>query len=770
MLVDYCSSRKINAVRWLASCGAIALVASQPALAQVGSSAGTTPANGDTPQTSPTGALPPVSAAPAETAATPDQQAGATSGQGLGDIIVTAQRRSENLQRVPLAITAFTGAALTQNGIHDLSGIATRTPGLTFSPFAPGQNIIALRGVSSNDDGAGTDNSVAVFVDGVYSGRVSNVNPDLVDVQSVEVLRGPQGTLYGKNTIGGAIVINTTLPDTQKTSEMVKIDVGNFGLKSISGVVSGPIGGNWAAKIAFNERYRDGYTHNEFLHTRENDDNTQNVRAQLLYSGDKLHALLSADFNRLHVGDEGRTPLTNISGGLGFNAVAAYQAICGTDGPPTCAANPVKGFSHRLDGGVSLKLDYETSIGTITSISAYRQSHIKWDMDSVGVPQFPLGDLIDDSTKQLSQEVRLSGSAGNFKYVGGLFYLYEHTDRTELFDFGVQGDLANSSQYRQNNKLNSYAAFGQVDWEFIPKLVLTVGGRFTYETKHIDNNSFAGDFPIIETSFTNSVGASWKRFTPKATLAYHPNNVTTLYATVAEGFKSGGFAAAPTTIQDTLPLKQELATNYEAGIKTEVFDNTLRINVAGFYTKYKDLQYQSFGPRPGIQEFGIFRTTNLHKAEAAGAEIEVQWQPTRQLLISGNYAYLYSRYIDAIIPNADFPNQNGQDMIRSPRNKYSINAEYTQPLGERGNLKLSGGYTYTGSQRGELEPYAIQPQFGLVNARLTYTSPGRGVEVALWGQNLANKTYETHVYTVGGEVIGVFGEPRAYGLSLTLRH
>jgi iron complex outermembrane recepter protein len=227
----------------------------------------------------------------------------------LEEITVTAQRRSESLQTVPIAITAVSAADMERNGIHQLGTLAARVPGLTFSPFAAGQNIVSLRGVSSNDDGAGTDNSVAVFVDDVYLGRVSNINPEMYDVDRVEVLRGPQGTLYGKNTIGGAINIISSRPNTSDLNVAASADFGNFRRHNFSGLITGPIAGLWAGKLVVSTREADGWVDNVVLHTKEKNDNSQALRGQLLRVGDSSELLLSADYQQLRDEDMARIPL-----------------------------------------------------------------------------------------------------------------------------------------------------------------------------------------------------------------------------------------------------------------------------------------------------------------------------------------------------------------------------------------------------------------------------------------------------------------------------
>ena len=210
---------------------------------------------------------------------------GEVQAQELEEIVITAERRSENLQEVPNAITALSRMTIEQSDIHDLTDIATRVPGLTFSPFSPGQNVVALRGASSNDDGAGTDNSVAVFVDDVYLGRVSNINPEMFDLERVEVLRGPQGTLYGKNTIGGAINVVSTRPNTEELEGRVRLNIGNYARRDLAGLITGPVGNGWAGKASFSYRKRDGWVDNVYLDKKLKDDDVKAFRGQLLYAG-----------------------------------------------------------------------------------------------------------------------------------------------------------------------------------------------------------------------------------------------------------------------------------------------------------------------------------------------------------------------------------------------------------------------------------------------------------------------------------------------------
>ena len=711
---------------------------------------------------------------------------GVLQAQELEEVVVTAERRAENLQEVPNAITALSADTVERSDIHDLTDIATRIPGLTFSPFSPGQNIVALRGASSNDDGAGTDNSVAVFVDDVYLGRVSNINPEMFDIERVEVLRGPQGTLYGKNTIGGAINVVSTRPNTEEFEGKIRVNLGNYQRRDIAGLVSGPLGEGWAGKASFSYRNRDGWVNNVFLNKKQKDDNVQAFRGQLQYSADDFEAMFSADFNRLDIEDMARTPIaTGETGDPAFWAApvpGSYADLCAGRGAD-CSAGPIDGYAKRDAWGVSMKLNWNVEAGELISITAFRENEADWNMDSTGTPMSPLpplfnqiNDDIFDQTNQFTQELRWVSNIGeNIDFVTGLWYLSEETDRTECFDNDVMtsdctptADNGATDWYRQVNQTNSYAAFGQFDWTFAEQWELTVGGRYSADTKEIDNNAIAGDFVVINQTFSNSVSENWSAFTPKFSIAFFPYENTTIYGAASWGFKSGGFAAAPQGIEFTEPLDQEEALNFEIGLKTDIASN-FRLNTALFSTDYQDLQIQTFGPLTAAAAFGTFQTFNAGDAEIQGLEVEATWVLTEQLTLSGFYALQDSEFGDTNIPGTAFPDQSGQDLIRAPDKKFNFNADYVQSLANGSELGINFSWRYTGDQRGELEPWAIQPEFDLFDVRLSWTNSSGALELALWGKNLGNEEYISHVYTIASSVVAVFGDPRMYGATLTAR-
>lgn len=704
----------------------------------------------------------------------------------LDEVVVTAQRRVENLQEVPIAVTVLSQKGVEDADVRDLNDIATRVPGLTFSPFSPGQNIVALRGASSNDDGAGTDNSVAVFVDDVYLGRVSNINPEMFDIERIEVLRGPQGTLYGKNTIGGAINVTSTPPNLDEVTGRFRINLGNYSRRDFAGLITGPLSEGWAGKLSFSARKRDGWVDNIVLDKKLKDDDTLALRGQLLHSSANLQALLSADFNRLDVEDMARIPInTGEAGDPAFWAApvpGGYTDLCGA-GNPDCSANPVDGYAKREAWGLSARISWMVAAGELISITAYRENEADWNMDSSGTPVSPLpplfnqiNDDIFDQTEQFSQELRwLAGVGERLSYVAGLWFLREKTDRTECFDNDVEmsdctptADDGMTDWYNQVNKTTSYAAFGQLDWDLSDRWTLTLGGRYSHEKKEIDNDANAGDFVVINQTFSNSAKESWSAFTPKASLAFAPNDAVNLYFAVAKGFKSGGFPAAPQGIEFTQPLDQEEALNYELGLKIN-WNNQFRLQAAAFHTEYEALQIQTFGPLTPAAAFGTFQTFNAGDAEVQGLEVEAVWALTDRLTLSGFYGFQNSKFGDTSIPGTAFPDQSGQDLIRAPRHKYNLNLDYAHPLPAGSEIALQLSYRYTDDQRGELEPWAVQPKFDLFDARVSWTNAEDTLEIAVWGKNLADEKHIIHLYTIASSVVAVFGEPRMYGVSATYR-
>ena len=725
----------------------------------------------------------------------------------LEEVLVTATHRTENIQDIPISVTAISGAELDKADIFDPATVALRVPNMTYGEFAPGQAIISLRGVSSADDGAGLDNSISLFLDGVYIGRSAAINFDMFDLERLEVLRGPQGTLFGRNAIGGAINVVTSKP----TNELVAKaggTVGNEGILRYRGLVSGPLSDNLAGKISFTHREHDGWVRNVILNRDIADEDQTSVRGQLRFTTEASDWLLSGDWMEDNRDDMGRTPMVNRA------PVLQILAANGGGGDWETAISR-GGFSDRNAYGISLQGDIEFSRGVLTTITAFRHADTDWEMPSVGAPLgaigLPFDEVIDDIVEDIdtfSQELRWTSLLeGNFQYTAGLYYLNEDTDRVEQFWItraGTYGDPANpflltdpgpqdmvGNEYaRTQNETNSYAVYAEGTWQPNDKWSLTVGARYTIDDKDYtatsvncdlvrDNdpsiigtqfenwpacNGVGGSLNIIAEAFEVNPSEDWNDFSPKFAAQYFAHDSLMFFGTISKGFKSGGFAGSQgieSVASD--PVDPETAWNYELGMKGDFFDRSLRLNVTAFYMDYQDLQIVRFGPVEG-SAFGTFITTNIGSADIYGLELESTWLVTDSFQLSGHLALLDTEANDLVINEQDL---SGSDLRQAPELSYNIMADYFLPSGI-GAWNFHLEFSHVDEQLNDyLFTATVIEEQNLLDARIGWTSNSGQWEVALWGKNLTDEAYFAHSYVIGPGAIGVWGPPRTYGVTAT---
>ena len=724
----------------------------------------------------------------------------------IEEVVVTAQHRAESLQEVPVTVTALGADQLEKADIYDATSIALHAPGMSYGEFSPGQAIISLRGVSSADDGAGLDNSVALFLDGVYIGRLATINFDMFDLDRVEVLRGPQGTLFGRNAIGGAINVVSSKPSDELTAK-VGVTAGNEAILRYRALVSGPITDSVSGKVSFTHREHDGFVRNVVLNKDHQDENTTSVRGQLRFETEQSEWLLSADWMEDDREDMGRTPIFD---GAPVLAILAANGVTG----PRQNATSADGFSDRNASGVSLQGDIEFDKGTLTSITAFRSAETDWEMLSVGVPLgglgLPFDEVIDDIVEEIdtfSQELRwTSNLGGSFEYTAGLYFFTEDTDRTEIFritragtfadpanpfritDVGDQAVIGNEYS-RTANETTSYAAYAQGTWEPNEQWRFTLGGRFTVDDKDYTAVSvncdlvFANDPSIIGTQFENfapcggrpgslnviaeafevNPSDDWSDFSPKIAAQYFPNDSVMLFGSVAKGFKSGGFAGSQGVESvASNPVDPETVINYEFGFKGDLLDDSLRLNITGFYMDYEDLQIVRFGPVPS-SPFGTFLTTNIGSADISGLETEFTWYATDNFRVSGHVALLNSEVNDLVINGNDL---SGSDLRQAPELTYNLLLNYNLPM-DTGNWDFRVEFSHVDEQINDyLNQNTVIQEHDLLDARVAWTSPDEEWEVAVWGKNITDDDYISHSYVIGPGVIGVWGAPATYGVTV----
>lgn len=712
----------------------------------------------------------------------------------LEETIVTAQHREENVQDIPITVTALSSTELEEAQIFGAAEIAYKAPGLAYAEFAPGQALLSMRGVSSSDDGAGMDNSVALFLDGVYIGKGASINFNMFDLERIEVLRGPQGTLFGRNAVGGALNVVTSKPSDELTAK-AGVTAGNEGQLRYQGLISGPLGDNVAGKLSYSHREHDGFVKNTVLNKDQQDEDVDSMRGQLRFTTESSDWLLSGDYMEDSRQDMGRVPIV---AGNPADTVELWKAGGGSRDKVLA---PADGGSYREAKGISLTGDIEFDRGTFTSITAWRNAKTDWQMASIGVAWNGGAEVIDNIQEKIdtySQEFRWTSNLdGPLNYTGGIYLLQENTDRREAFELqfgsGVPGGSGTYAVFgneisEQDNVTKSYAAYLQGDYAFDDQWTLTLGGRFTYDDKRTKSTSVncgntpgefegfkgcesgRGSLSIIPNTFKVAGDDDWDDFSPKVSLQYQQSDEVMFFGTIAKGFKSGGFGGAPGSIeQASTPVDAETVWNYEIGMKGDFLDNSLRLNATAFYMDYEDLQIVRFGPTAEAPEFGQFITKNIGSADIAGVEVEFTWYPTEHLRLSGNYAYLDTEVNDLVIETAGGTvDASGSDLRQAPENSGALTAAYNIPLSSGANIDLRVDYTYVDEQIMDyIQQKTIVEEATLFDARASWTSADEAWNVAVWGKNLTDEEWISHSYVIGPGVIGVYAPPQTYGVSLT---
>jgi iron complex outermembrane receptor protein len=695
-------------------------------------------------------------------------QAAFSQSSALEEVIVTAERRAQDAQDVPIALTIIGGSEISPAGISSISDVALKTPNLTFTQFNIGEPQLFLRGLGTTIDSAGADPTVSVFIDDVYVGRSAGATSDLYDLERIEVLRGPQGTLYGRNVTGGAISIVTKRPSNEFEAKL-GVTVGNYGLTVLRGLVDGPIGDNLAGNLSFSKRDRDGYAYSNRSGQELDDADNFSLRGKLLWDiSDNTELLLGFDYSTDDNNGQCRnlTKLDNPAGdhnagGVFVPVLKQIKADTNSEDPRTCAMT-IEQYAERDVFGLSARLQMEfTNDLSLTSITAYRELEYSWLQELGGLDSPPnllsVEDNEGDDADQISQEFRLTKDGDRLFWVAGAYYFKENVDRfanVPIF-FGPGSPVAPGAlldrSWLQSATNTSMALFGQVVWSMTDALALTLGGRHTWDEKEMDNAYYSS--PGNEVYNFKGLEESWDEFTPRVTVDWQVTDDHMLFATWSKGYKSGVFISQNTTaaLAET-PLEPEEATNMEIGAKTRWFDNRLQFNLVYFDLENENQQ--------------LFRLENFtlvsenFGTESSGIELDFIAALGKNLTLSGMYASL-----DAEIVGGQFA---GNVAPRSPDYKYSVALNYNAALGNGAILDFDASVSYSDNWYMEATNQGVSymDDYSIVDASVRYTSSGGNWEVTLWGKNLSDELVTSHsiVSSFGGSV-ELFAPPRTYGVT-----
>jgi len=709
-------------------------------------------------------------------AADTDPAADGASGS-VSELVVTAQRRASTVVETDAALSAFSRSSLEATNTRTFEDLARLDPSVQLSAYQ-GEMQLFVRGVGAVTFIGGFDTSVAVSLDGVYLSRPSAISPAFFDLDRVEVLKGPQGVLYGRNATGGAINL-VTRRSTQAWTREAALTVGNYDAIEAFAAVSGPLSEDLALRIAVGANHRDGYTKlvmagpGGALQTGDAEDRKDvTARVRLDWSpNDRLNASLSADYYRAD--DRG---VVFQFAGPGYDNNPAFNAWIGQGqvgplGDHTVFAS-VLPYNRPENWGLTGQVSYDLGGAILTSLTALRHTQPEnyTDMSNstvLGESQFKA-----ERANQVSQDLQLvSTGDSRLTYLAGLSYFRERNAIRNEFQFpfvAAQFGLtpsANCCVLRADGqtRTEALAAFGEVTYDLTPRLRATLGGRYSHEKRGGSNLlDYRG---LLSLNVAQFKPATFDGFTPRAALEFRPAADQLLYVSATKGFKAGGFNVG--SAQNT-PYRPEKVWAYEAGAKLAAAQGRLRLDVAAFHYDYADLQVQDV-----IANSVLIR--NAATAKIDGLEAGVTARPTPSLSLDAAATWLDARFdryntINTKTPALGVLDLSGNPLPQAPRFKAHGGAEASWTLGSAGKLRLRGDVNWQGRVYFSAfkDSRATQDGFWWLKARATWSPTNRPYEVAAFIDNITNEQVFTNISITGdldgSRALGNLAPPRTFGV------
>jgi iron complex outermembrane recepter protein len=754
----------------------------------------------------------------------------------IRDIIVTARQREENVESIPVAIAVIDRDLLDRSYTVNTQQLSLIIPSLNYSSANPRNTAFTIRGLGSSvvavsQANDGLEPGVGFYVDQVYHARPATAAFDFTDIDRIEVLRGPQGTLFGKNTTAGAISISTKVPSfTPEATE--ELSIGSYNFVQAKASASGPLFGDTVAfRISGLSTRRDGVIRNVRSGIDHNDIGNQAVRGQLLIKpSDAFQLRLSADFFNfqancctqvyLRVGASLR-PATRQFPYLAANppggpyapaSLNPYDRVTDIDAPLAVDTN---------EGGVSAIADSTLGSVTLTLVSAWR--FWNWDAandrDYTGLP-IQLIQHIPSRQDQYSQELRIASNGDQaISYVAGLYYFDQKIVGRPISIYGPAAaywligpttGAANTpvpvnlldgygTDGSTRFKVDSYAAFGEVNWHVTPRLTLTGGLRYTYERKSGDYNSFVyGGLTTTSSALTNaklsvlrpqtySARTSESNLSGRANITWQATDNLYAYASYARGFKSGGINMSGLPLDNlnqpvlaTAVIRPELNTTYEAGLKAKLFDHRLIVNLAGYATQVRDFQATIVDSSQTVALRGYL--SNIPKVMVKGFELDATAQIARGLQLRASTAFADGKYTD--YPAGPCPlevqtsatlacNLTGQRLAGLPRWSTTIGGDYALPVTSSANLVLHADSSFKSGYNGDpsLSRFTYIDNYNVTNASIGIRSD-KGWEIALFARNLFDTDYIQNLTIQAGNsglILGNPSDPRVIGITFRAR-
>ena len=739
----------------------------------------------------------------------------------LDVVIVTARKREEAINTIPMSISAIGGRQLAQQGIVRLSDLGRAVPGFTYTHSQVGTPIYTLRGVGFVDISMGGRPTVSVYADQAPVPFTIETLGGNLDLDRIEVLKGPQGTLFGQNSTGGAINLIPTKP-TQTFEGGAEVSYGNYNALSLGGYVSGPITSDLSARLALRHDQNDGWQ--KSVTTGETNGVGDLTTGRLLLDW-KPTDKLKVELNLNGFLDRSDSQAAQTTAVLNLPASAVLIPALGTY--PLAphndrAADWNPGQNYRRDNGffqANLRGDYDLPHGlTLTSLTSYSHYTENQPIDIDGTPLSGLQQLTIGSISSWYEELRVSGHFMDRGYfvVGGNYSsdIVRETNyddvsgSTEAFTF-VGFNLPEFKDFRDSDNQNSesYAVFGNVDYDLTDTVKLNAGVRYTHAIDHFNgcsSDTGDGNAALLFGSFWNIIRGSLSlppnpavppggcvsanaQFTPQLVVnTLDEDNVswraglewkvwpkTMLYVNVSQGYKAGGFPdLGATNTSQYLPARQESLLAYEAGFKSTLFENTLQLNGAGFYYDYRDKQVLGSVSDP---LFGrLLRLINIPKSQILGAELQATWAPVHGLTIGANASYIDSEILDHFTnynPFGQIQDFGGEAFPNTPTWQFAGNVHYRWPLNDRLYAFGEANVSYKSATNNALgeEPLLAIKAYALADLSAGVESSDGNWRAWVWVRNLGDTYYWTGAYIDTDTAVRYAGMPRTFGVTLSAK-
>lgn len=729
----------------------------------------------------------------------------------IEEVVVTAQKREQDAQDVGISITVLGAERISESGYTSATDLVAQVPGLTYaSPFGDGNNAsFTLRGVGLNDFSEHNESPTAVYMDGVYRATLASVNLQLFDVDRVEVLKGPQGTLYGRNTTGGLIHFISRKP-TQETDGYAELSVGEYQQRRLEAALGGGLGDAAAARLSLLVHDHDGYRKTRTPDVKDAN-STEAWAARLQFSFDPSDALgVHASLHRSEADQVSASYEHSASAfaadgftevPLGANQVnPVCEGVAGLTGPgQDCFGyRDNDGDVHETENDAEPLLDLETLGASVTvdldisdrlkftSITAYEEVDklFREDTDAGPVPGIVVTNPVD--SEQFSQEMRLAGTGEGHRWNLGLYYFKRQVDtgsRTDVSGIGLVDDLTEDTY-----ETKSLALFGQYEFDLTDRWSATVGGRYTNEEQDFEllARDMLGNTPLflglsptpvpgfVIFDFTkDAVGDLTEHdkdsFSFRLQVDYRPSENVLWFGSIARGIKAPGFNFAidgtgilgGSTVEQ-IPFEEETLTAYELGVKAMFHDSALRLNASAYHYDYQDFQAFSFE--------GITNVVSNKDASVTGLEVEIAAAPTPHLEIGVGLSLLESDVKDIAVSNffTSAPTVRDRDMVLSPEFEATAYLRYGWPMGE-GELYVLGDVRHVGAHFLDINNHPIgkEDAYQVGNIRVGYRAAGNRFELAAWVKNVWDEEYRTYAVPVTslGFTQNMIGRPQWFGVT-----